>query len=55
MRINKFFTEQGWCSRRAADRLIEEGRVLINGHKAVLGEQIEDHDVVTVDGRIVDR
>jgi 23S rRNA pseudouridine2604 synthase len=55
MRINKFVTEQGCCTRRAADRLIEEGRVLINGHKAVLGEQIEDNDVVTVDGRIVDR
>ena len=55
MRINKFFTEHGCCSRRAADRLIEEGRVAINGHKAVLGDQVADGDVVSVDGRVLDR
>ena len=55
MRINKFFTEQGCCSRRAADRLIEEGRVTINGRKAVLGDQVADGDVVSVDGRVLDR
>jgi 23S rRNA pseudouridine2604 synthase len=54
MRINKFFTEHGCCSRRAADRLIEEGRVSINGHKAVLGDQVADGDVVSVDGRVLD-
>ena len=55
MRINKFFTEHGCCSRRAADRLIEEGRVAINGHKAALGDQVADGDVVSVDGRVLDR
>ncbi|HEY3197777.1 MAG TPA: pseudouridine synthase [Nitrospirales bacterium] len=55
MRINKFFTEHGACSRRAADRLIEEGRVSINGQKAVLGDQVADGDVVAVDGRIIAR
>src|SRR5207302_1597046 len=49
VRINKFFTEQGFCSRRAADRMIEEGRVRINGRVAVLGDQVTDADVVTVD------
>src|SRR5438132_4621223 len=53
VRINKFFTEQGFCSRRVADRVIEEGRVRINGRVAVLGYQVTDADVVTVDGRVV--
>ena len=53
LRINKFFTEHGVCSRRAADRLIEEGRVSINGRKAILGDQVADGDVVSVDGRIL--
>jgi len=53
VRINKFFTEQGFCSRRAADRMIEEVRVRINGRVAVLGDQVTDADVVTVDGRVV--
>ena len=53
VRINKFFTEQGFCSRRAADRMIGEGRVRINGRVAVLGDQLTNADVVTVDGRVV--
>jgi 23S rRNA pseudouridine2604 synthase len=53
VRINKFFTEQGFCSRRAADRMIEEGRVRINGRVAVVGDQVTDADAVTVDGRVV--
>ena len=55
VRINKFFTEWGYCSRRAADRMIEEGRVLLNGRKAVLGDQVSDGDVVSVDGRVLER
>src|SRR5256712_3795509 len=53
VRINKFFTEQGFCSGRAADRMIGEGRVRINGRVAVLGDQLTNADVVTVDGRVV--
>jgi 23S rRNA pseudouridine2604 synthase len=55
VRINKFFTERGYCSRRAADRLIEEGRVLLNGRKAVLGDQVAEGDIVSVDGRVLER
>lgn len=55
VRINKFFTERGFCSRRAADRMIEEGRVRINGRVAVLGDQVTDADAVSVDGRVVSR
>ena len=53
VRINKYFTEQGFCSRRAADRMIEDGRIRINGRVAVLGDQVTDDDVVTVDGSVV--
>ncbi|MCC6278900.1 MAG: pseudouridine synthase [Oligoflexia bacterium] len=55
MRINKFFTDQGYCSRREADRLIESGRVAINGVNAKLGDQVSETDVVTVDGVEVKR
>jgi len=55
LRINKFFTEQGLCSRREADRLIAEGRVTINGRTAKLGDQVTPSDVVARDGTIVQR
>jgi 23S rRNA pseudouridine2604 synthase len=54
MRINKFFTAQGFCSRREADKLIEAKRVKINGKLAVLGDQLKDGDVVTLDGKVVE-
>ena len=53
IRINKFFTEHGICSRREADRLIESGRVTINGRVAVLGDRVGRHDVIARDGRVV--
>ena len=52
MRINKYFTDRGYCSRRAADKLIEARRVKINGRVAVLGDQISpDTDIITVDDK----
>jgi 23S rRNA pseudouridine2604 synthase len=53
VRINKFFTQQGLCSRREADRLIEEGRVAINGRVALLGDQVRPGDVITRDGVVL--
>src|SRR5687768_13908210 len=53
IRINKFFTAQGTCSRREADQLIAEGRVTINGRVAVLGDRVGPHDVITKDGLTV--
>jgi len=50
-RINKFFTEQGYCSRREADKLISENRVKINGKIAVLGDQVEPQDKITLDDK----
>lgn len=50
-RINKYIASSGLCSRREADRLIEEGRVTVNGIVAESGMQVSDADVVLVDGK----
>ncbi|MFM8331567.1 MAG: pseudouridine synthase, partial [Candidatus Methylumidiphilus sp.] len=49
MRLNKFISETGICSRRAADEWIANGRVTINGVKAQLGSQVNEGDDVRVD------
>ncbi|MEK3784825.1 MULTISPECIES: 23S rRNA pseudouridine(2604) synthase RluF [Paenibacillus] len=51
MRINKFISETGFCSRREADKLVEGGHVTINGVTAVLGSQAEEGDDVRVHGK----
>ena len=53
MRINKYLSEAGVCSRREADRLIEEGRVTINGILALLGSILSEGDEVRVDGSLI--
>ena len=50
MRLNKYLSESGACSRREADGFIAEGRVTVNGAPAVLGTQVEDGDDVRLDG-----
>ena len=50
MRINKFLSSIGYCSRRAADRLIEEGLVYIDDRKAVMGDIIEARESIYVRG-----
>jgi 23S rRNA pseudouridine2604 synthase len=50
-RINKYLSEVGYCSRRAADKLLEEGRITINGKIPELGTKVSDQDVVEVDGK----
>jgi len=52
-RINKYLSEAGYCSRRAADKLIEQGRVTINGTVPEMGTKIIDGDVVKVDGELI--
>jgi len=49
-RINKFLSEVGYCSRREADKLIDAGRVTINGVIPEMGTKITANDVVAVDG-----
>ncbi|MEZ7887217.1 MAG: pseudouridine synthase [Flavobacteriales bacterium] len=53
VRINKFLTQIGFCSRRAADKLIEAKRVTINGAVPELGTKISTEDLVEVDGEVV--
>ncbi len=53
VRVNKYLTEAGFCSRRAADKLIDEGRVTINGIVPSLGTKVAVGDEVCVDGNVV--
>src|SRR4249920_940137 len=48
MRLNKHISESGFCSRREADRLISEGRVLLNGQRPGVGAQVEEGDKVVI-------
>ncbi|KQR92408.1 23S rRNA pseudouridine synthase F [Chryseobacterium sp. Leaf180] len=50
-RINKYLSEVGYCSRRAADKLLEEGRITINGIVPEMGTKVSDDDLVEVDGK----
>ncbi len=54
-RLNKYITDAGYCSRREADRYIEQGRVTVNGREAALGDMVGDADLVEVDGERVGR
>ena len=51
MRLNKYISETGVCSRREADKWIDAGRVTCNGNPAALGTQVGEGDVVCIDGR----
>lgn len=53
MRINKYLAGASGISRRTADDLIQEGRVLVNGDKPEPGQQVGDEDVITIDGQPV--
>jgi 23S rRNA pseudouridine2604 synthase len=53
IRINKYFTQVGYCSRRAADKLIDAGEVKINGQVPEKGTKVMPGDVVTVRGEVV--
>lgn len=51
IRINKFLSRAGYCSRRAADKLIEQNRVTINGKTPEMGTKVQPEDHVAVDGK----
>lgn len=53
MRINKFISETGFCSRREVDKMVEAKRVTINGKLAELGSQVGEGDEVRIDGKLV--
>jgi 23S rRNA pseudouridine2604 synthase len=54
-RINKFLSEQGFCSRRAADKLIEQERITINGEIPEMGTKVMPNDEVAVDGELISK
>ena len=54
-RINKYLSEVGYCSRRVADRLIEEGKVTINGKIPEIGSKVEEGDQVEVKGQKLEK
>ncbi len=51
IRINKYLSDAGVCSRRQADRMIDEGRIMVNGTVPSPGYRLQKDDLVTVDGR----
>lgn len=53
IRLNKFLAQCGVCSRRDADRLIEEGKVAVNGRKAAVGQTVTAKDEIRVSGKIL--
>ena len=55
IRINKYLSEVGYCSRREADRLILEGKVTINGKIPEIGTKVEDSDQVEVKGQRIEK
>jgi len=55
IRINKFLSEAGFCSRRGADKIILQGRVYINREIAVLGSKVSRDDLVKVDGELINK
>ena len=54
-RINKYLSEVGYCSRRRADKLIKEGKVIINGKIPEIGTKVEDDDQVVVEGQRIEK
>ena len=53
-RLNKYISESGICSRREADRYIEQGNVFLNGKRATIGDQVVPGDVVKVNGQVIE-
>ena len=54
IRLNKYISESGICSRRDADRYIEQGNVFINGKRVALGDRVFAGDVVKVNGQLIE-
>ncbi|WP_342420105.1 pseudouridine synthase [Paenibacillus sp. FSL H8-0168] len=53
MRINKYISETGFCSRRETNRLIAAGRITINGNVCEAGAEVELQDIVLIDGEVI--
>ena len=55
IRLNKFLSDAGVCSRREADRLVEQGVVKVNGKNAVMGQKVTINDSIMVKGKNISR
>jgi len=55
VRINKYFSEIGHCSRREADKLIEQKRITINGKIAVMGDKVSSEDEIRLNGKMISK
>ena len=55
MRLNKYLSDAGVCSRREADRLVEEGKILVDGVQATLGMQVTAEQEILLNGKKVER
>ena len=55
IRVNKYLSDCGICSRRQADRLVEEGRIQVNGEVAVMGTKVFENDVVKYDNKVISK
>lgn len=55
IRINKYLSQVGYCSRRAADKLIDQGRIKINGVLPEMGTKVEETDEICVDGKPIEK
>ncbi|WP_161531266.1 23S rRNA pseudouridine(2604) synthase RluF [Riemerella anatipestifer] len=53
VRINKYLSEVGFCSRREADKILEQGRITINGKIPELGTKVSAEDEIRVDGKLI--
>lgn len=53
MRIQKYIAETGLCSRRKAEEYIREGKIAVNGKKAVIGQNIEENDIIKYNGKLL--
>ena len=53
MRIQKYIAETGLCSRRKAEEYISEGKITVNGKKAVIGQNIEENDIIKYNGKLL--
>ena len=53
MRIQKYIAETGLCSRRKAEEYIREGKITVNGKTAVIGQNIEENDIIKYNGKLL--
>lgn len=54
IRLNKFISDSGICSRREADKYIEQGHIFVNGKRVMLGTMVSKHDKITLNGNLIE-